>query len=148
MRVGTSYIQLSGEYEPALQNRLLETSYLQCFKSVNKSLERTLERVGIINAAQTGFEDNQREDTLDDFDHQRDCLIRMAPRICICCGEPMARRGNPLSRNPNVCASCSSILDGMNDSEYFEIEGVPEQRPVPVAEHSDEPQDQAWAEIS
>jgi hypothetical protein len=34
-------------------------------------------------------------------------------RICICCGEPMAAGGNSLSRNPNVCASCSSLSDGM-----------------------------------
>ena len=38
--------------------------------------------------------------------------IRMS-RICICCGEPMIERGNALSRNPNVCASCSSLADGM-----------------------------------
>ena len=38
--------------------------------------------------------------------------IRMS-RICICCGEPMIERGNVLSRNPNVCASCSSLADGM-----------------------------------
>jgi formylmethanofuran dehydrogenase subunit E len=34
-------------------------------------------------------------------------------RICICCGEPMVERGNALSRNPKVCASCSSLADGM-----------------------------------
>ena len=34
-------------------------------------------------------------------------------RICICCGEPMVERGNAMSRNPNVCASCSSLADGM-----------------------------------
>lgn len=27
----------------------------------------------------------------------------------------MAEGGNKLSRNPNVCASCSSMLDGMDD---------------------------------
>jgi len=27
----------------------------------------------------------------------------------------MAERGNSLSRNPNVCASCSSLADGMED---------------------------------
>lgn len=26
----------------------------------------------------------------------------------------MPERGNALSRNPNVCASCSSLLDGMD----------------------------------
>ncbi len=29
----------------------------------------------------------------------------------------MSGRGNALSRNPNMCASCSSLLDGMDDSE-------------------------------
>lgn len=46
------------------------------------------------------------------------------PRICICCGEPMAEGANKLSRNPNVCASCSSLLDGMDD------DGPIEPRPV------------------
>jgi len=38
-------------------------------------------------------------------------------RICVCCGEPMAARGNSLSRNPNMCASCSSLDDGMEQEE-------------------------------
>ncbi len=37
----------------------------------------------------------------------------MTSGISICCGEPMVKRGNALSRNPNVCASCSSLTDGM-----------------------------------
>jgi len=40
----------------------------------------------------------------------------MNSRICRCCGEPMAETGNVLSRNPNVCASCSSMADGMDES--------------------------------
>ena len=36
-------------------------------------------------------------------------------RVCVCCGEPMFERGNGLSRNPNVCASCSSLTDGMEE---------------------------------
>jgi hypothetical protein len=40
----------------------------------------------------------------------------MRPRICVCCGEQIAQRGNTLSRNPNVCASCSSLADGMEES--------------------------------
>jgi len=40
----------------------------------------------------------------------------MKPRICICCGDPMLKRGNALSRNPNVCASCSSLADGIDDT--------------------------------
>jgi hypothetical protein len=39
----------------------------------------------------------------------------MNPRICICCGEPLMDEGNTLSRNPNVCASCSSMADGMDE---------------------------------
>jgi hypothetical protein len=38
----------------------------------------------------------------------------MNSRICRCCGEPMPNDGNALSRNPNVCASCSSMADGMD----------------------------------
>jgi hypothetical protein len=39
----------------------------------------------------------------------------MKPRVCMCCGEPMTERSVALSRNPNVCASCSSLADGMED---------------------------------
>jgi hypothetical protein len=45
---------------------------------------------------------------------------RMNSRICRCCGEAMPEKGNPLSRNPNICASCSSMADGMEES------GMPE----------------------
>ena len=41
---------------------------------------------------------------------------QMKPQICICCGEPIAETGHELSRNPNVCASCSSMADGMEES--------------------------------
>ena len=33
--------------------------------------------------------------------------------MCICCGEEMSERSIALSRNPNVCASCGSLADGM-----------------------------------
>jgi hypothetical protein len=36
-------------------------------------------------------------------------------RISICCDEPMVELGNLLSRDPNVCASCSSLADGMEE---------------------------------
>jgi hypothetical protein len=39
----------------------------------------------------------------------------MKPTICICCGEPIADHGNALSRNPNICACCSSLADGMDE---------------------------------
>jgi hypothetical protein len=41
----------------------------------------------------------------------------MKPRICVCCGEPISEKGNVLSRNPNLCASCSSLADGMGEAE-------------------------------
>ena len=44
----------------------------------------------------------------------------MNTRICRCCGEPMPEQGNRLSRNPNVCASCSSLADGMDESDALE----------------------------
>ena len=40
----------------------------------------------------------------------------MNPRICRCCGQSIPDEGNVLSRNPNVCASCSSMADGMEES--------------------------------
>src|SRR5262249_18353261 len=43
-------------------------------------------------------------------------VASMNPRICICCGEPMAENNHGLSRNPNVCASCSSMADGMGET--------------------------------
>ena len=45
----------------------------------------------------------------------------MSMRICRCCGEPMADHGNILSRNPNICASCSSLLDGMDGMDGMEL---------------------------
>jgi hypothetical protein len=40
----------------------------------------------------------------------------MFSRICICCGEAIALAPQALSRNPNVCASCSSLADGMGEA--------------------------------
>ena len=39
----------------------------------------------------------------------------MNSRICRYCGEPMVERGNVLSRNPKICASCSSMADGLEE---------------------------------
>jgi len=41
----------------------------------------------------------------------------MSPRICICCGQPMAVGGKALSRNPNICATCLTILDSKEESK-------------------------------
>jgi hypothetical protein len=57
----------------------------------------------------------------------------MKPRICICCGEPIPEPGNALSRNPNVCASCSSLADGMEESS---ISRLAQSDPDPVREQS------------
>jgi hypothetical protein len=32
----------------------------------------------------------------------------------------MPKGGNTLSRNPNICASCSSLSDGMGDTDPME----------------------------
>ena len=45
----------------------------------------------------------------------------MSLRICMCCGEPMTEKGNALSRNPNICASCSSLCDGMPESSISSL---------------------------
>jgi hypothetical protein len=39
------------------------------------------------------------------------------PTICICCGEPMRPGTAALSRDPNLCGSCSALVDGMTDRE-------------------------------
>jgi hypothetical protein len=49
---------------------------------------------------------------------------KMNSRICRCCGEPMPEKGNPLSRNPNICASCSSMADGMEELPMPEVAGL------------------------
>jgi hypothetical protein len=41
----------------------------------------------------------------------------------------MAEWANILSRNPNVCASCSSLADGMDDANQFNP-AVPNSAPV------------------
>ena len=40
----------------------------------------------------------------------------MSLRICMYCGEPIAEKDNSLFRYPNLCASCSSLSDGMPES--------------------------------
>ncbi len=45
------------------------------------------------------------------------CLVKMRPRICICCGKPMTGRENPLSGNPNLCVCCFSLADGLEEAD-------------------------------
>lgn len=65
----------------------------------------------------------------------------MNPRICKCCGEPIHEEGNALSRNPNVCASCSSLADGMEDSNVCLVESptLNEHAPTEAAGASEPP---------
>jgi hypothetical protein len=44
-------------------------------------------------------------------------------RICMCCGEQMGDKGIALSRNPKLCASCSSISDGISESNVSSFPG-------------------------
>ena len=62
----------------------------------------------------------------------------MNSRICRCCGEPMPEHGNLRSRNPNICASCSSIADGMEESSLPESASLARDATEAVAE------DQLW----
>ncbi len=67
---------------------------------------------------------------------------RMRPRVCICCGEAISERGNELSRNPNICASCSSLADGMDDSDSAtppDSKTIP--FPTPIAPQAPAPAD-------
>ena len=34
----------------------------------------------------------------------------------------MVDKGNALSRNPNICASCSSLVDGMDESSVASMD--------------------------
>ena len=57
----------------------------------------------------------------------------------MCCCEPMPQGGNALSRNPNVCASCSSMMDGMGDSNPLEALAAAEELPQDKLLSSHEP---------
>ncbi len=50
----------------------------------------------------------------------------MNPRVCVCCGELISERGGALSPNPNICASCASLLDAMDDGRSWLPEHEPE----------------------
>jgi hypothetical protein len=58
----------------------------------------------------------------------------MKPRICVCCSQPIAEKGNALSRNPNLCASCSSLTDGMSEADTLESLRPEEEQP-PASEN-------------
>jgi hypothetical protein len=53
-------------------------------------------------------------------------LPYMKPSVCVCCGKPISPKGHLFSRNPNLCASCSSMVDGMNElEEIAELASTP-----------------------
>ena len=56
--------------------------------------------------------------------------VSMNPRICICCGEPMPEKDHGLSRNPNVCASCSSMADGMGELVFETLQQMADSPPA------------------
>jgi hypothetical protein len=52
----------------------------------------------------------------------------MKSPVCICCGEAIPPAGNVTSRNPNMCASCSSVEDGNAGPVPSREEAAPETR--------------------
>ena len=60
----------------------------------------------------------------------------MSLRVCTCCGEPIGERGDEHSRNPNMCASCSSMSDGMPDSSISSFPDFDDQTLVAVDFHT------------
>ena len=45
----------------------------------------------------------------------------MSPRICVCCAEPITGQGESFSSNPNLCASCFKLSEGMSESSPSSI---------------------------
>jgi len=80
--------------------------------------------------------ETRKRSALAGYGFRRNYLGGMLPRICICCGEPMAPGGNVLSRNPNICASCSSILDGLEERQVIELEKPADEQSSPPEIHT------------
>ncbi len=40
----------------------------------------------------------------------------MGKHLCICCGESLSETNSNRSRDPNLCASCSSLADGIEET--------------------------------
>jgi hypothetical protein len=63
-------------------------------------------------------------------------------RICMCCGEPMREEDSAHSRNPNMCASCSSMADGIDKVSLPALKAsqpTPEPHPGPDVRSTTEP---------
>ena len=54
----------------------------------------------------------------------------MNPRVCVCCGEPISEEGNAFSRNPNMCASCSNLADGIGEADIPESSRTEREQPA------------------
>lgn len=39
----------------------------------------------------------------------------MNARVCRCCGQPISEEENTLLCNPNICAPCSKLSDGVEE---------------------------------
>ena len=53
----------------------------------------------------------------------------------MCCGESIGEQGDPYSRNPNLCASCSSMADGMPESCISNFPNFDDKRQVEADFH-------------
>ena len=53
----------------------------------------------------------------------------------MCCGESMAEKGGAHFRNPNTCASCSSLSDGMPESSVPSFTDFDDKMPGEVDVH-------------
>jgi hypothetical protein len=43
--------------------------------------------------------------------------------VCVCCGQLIAEKGSALSWNPNICAVCSNLADGLEMQELSKQSG-------------------------
>ena len=58
--------------------------------------------------------------------------------VCVCCGQPIARKASSQRLNPNICAACSDLADGLEvlnqppaaENNTIKIESTKERRPI------------------
>jgi recombinational DNA repair protein (RecF pathway) len=48
-------------------------------------------------------------------------VLRMNAPVCICCGQPIAKKGRSHKGNPNICLACADLADTL------EIQNQPRQ---------------------
>ena len=59
----------------------------------------------------------------------------MNHRSCMRCGEPIGEQGDPFSRHPNLCASCSRLPNGMRESSLSNLPDFDDQTLAAVDFH-------------